>query len=401
MPGSNAVRILCLSICTLAWGADWPQWRGLNRDGISPETGLLDTWPKDGPPLLWKIQGLGEGYSSAAISGGRLYIQGQHGDEEYVLAFDANTGKQLWRAHTGIPFNESRGHGPRSTPTVDGDRVYALAADGMLVCLDTATGKTIWGYNIVDHFHGRVPQWGISESPLVDGNRVIVTPGGPGAAIVALDKMSGKVLWTSQSDHAGYSSPVAFDAGGARELAVFTGEAAIGLDFASGKLLWRYERVANRTANIATPIVHDGEIFLSSNYGTGCVLLKSAAGGNASEVYFNRDMQNHYSTSVLVRDYLYGFSGSILTAMKFQTGDVAWRNRSVGKGSLIYAEGNLYCLGEEGVVGLVEATPAGYREKSRFEISKGGYPTWSQPVIANGKLYLREQDNLYCYNIKK
>ncbi|MGA2588423.1 MAG: PQQ-binding-like beta-propeller repeat protein [Bryobacteraceae bacterium] len=401
MPGSNAVRILCLSICTLAWGADWPQWRGLNRDGISPETGLLDSWPKDGPPLLWKIQGLGEGYSSAALSGGRLYIQGQHGDEEYVLAFDANTGKQLWRTHTGISFNESRGHGPRSTPTVDGDRVYALAADGMLVCLETATGKTIWGYNIVDHFHGRVPQWGISESPLVDGNRVIVTPGGPGAAVVALDKMSGKVLWASQSDQAGYSSPVAFDAGTARELAVFTGDAALGLDFASGKLLWRYERVANRTANIATPIVHDGEIFLSSNYGTGCVLLKSAAGGSAAEVYFNRDMQNHYSTSVLVGDYLYGFSGSILTAMKFQTGDVAWRNRSVGKGSLIYAEGNLYCLGEEGVVGLVEATPAGYREKSRFEISKGGYPTWSQPVIANGKLYLREQDNLSCYNIKK
>jgi hypothetical protein len=401
MPGSSTFRILCLSICTLAWGADWPQWRGLNRDGISPETGLLDTWSKDGPPLLWKIQGLGEGYSSAAISGGRLFIQGQHGDEEYVLAFDANTGKQLWRTHTGIPFNESRGHGPRSTPTVDGDRVYALAADGMLVCLDTATGKTFWGYNIVDHFHGRVPQWGISESPLVDGNRIIVTPGGPGAAVVALDKMTGKVLWTSQSDPAGYSSAIAFDEGGARALAVFTGDAALGLDFASGKLLWRYERVANRTANIATPIVHDSEIFLSSNYGTGCVLLKPAAGGSASEVYFNRDMQNHYSTSVLVGDYLYGFSGSILTAMKFQTGDVAWRNRSVGKGSLIYAEGNLYCLGEEGVVGLVEATPAGYQEKSRFEISKGGYPTWSQPVIANGKLYLREQDNLYCYNIKK
>jgi len=401
MPGKSSVRILGLLLCTLAWGADWPQWRGLNRDGISLETGLLDSWPKGGPPVVWKIQGLGEGYSSAAVAGGRLFIQGQQGSEEYVLALDADTGKQLWRAHTGIPFNESRGHGPRSTPTVDGGRVYALAADGMLVCLETATGKTIWGYNIVDHFHGRVPHWGISESPLVEGNRVIVTPGGPGAAVVALDKMSGKVLWSSQSDPAGYSSPVAFDLGGARRLAVFTSEAALGLDFASGQLLWRYERVANRTANIATPIIHDGEIFLSSNYGTGCVLLKMAAGGSASEVYFNRDMQNHYSTSVLVGEYLYGFSSSILTAMKFQTGEVAWRNRSVGKGSLIYAEGHLYCLGEDGVVGLVEATPAEYREKSRFEIPKGGYPTWSQPVIANGKLYLREQDNLYCYNIKK
>lgn len=392
--------IVCLFLGNFAWAADWPQWRGPNRDGISAETGLLESWPKGGPPLVWKIQGLGEGYSSAAVAGGRLFIQGQHGDEEYVLAFDTNTGKQLWRTHTGIPFNESRGHGPRSTPTVDGDRLYALAADGMLVCLDTATGKTIWGYNIVDHFHGRVPHWGISESPLVDGNRVIVTPGGTGAAVVALDKTSGKLLWQSQSDSAGYSSPIAYDVGGSRRVVVFAADAAMGLELASGKLLWRYERVANGVANIATPIVHGGEIFLSSAYGTGCALLK-ASGGDAAEVYFNRNMQNHYSTSVLVGDYLYGFSASILTAMKFETGEVAWRDRSVGKGSLIYADRHLYALGEDGVMGLVEPNPEGYREISRFEIPKGGYPTWSQPVIANGKLYLREQDNLYCYNVKK
>ena len=393
--------LICLFGSAVAWAADWPQWRGPNRDGISSETGLLDAWPKGGPPLVWKIQGLGEGYSSAAIAAGRLYIQGQHGDEEFVLAFDAGSGKPLWRAHTGIPFKESRGYGPRSTPTVDGDRLYALAADGMLVCLKTATGERIWGFNIVDHFHSHVPHWGISESPLVEGDRVIVTPGGSGAAVVALDKMSGKLLWQSQSDRAGYSSPMAFDAGGSRELAVFTADAALGLDFATGKLLWRYERVANGTANIATPIVHDGEVFVSSDYGTGCVLLRVAAGGSASEVYFNRDMRNHYSTSVLVGDYLYGFSSSILTAMKFQTGEVAWRDRSVGKGSLIYADKRLYVLGEDGVVALVDATPAGYREISRFEISKGDFPTWSQPVIANGQLYLREQDNLSCYNIKK
>jgi outer membrane protein assembly factor BamB len=400
MPGCRAIRLICLLTCTLAWAADWPQWRGPNRDGISPETGLLDSWPKGGPPLLWKVQGLGEGYAGAAISGGHLFIQGQQGDEEFVLAFDSNTGKQLWRAQSGRQFRESRGFGPRGTPSIDGDHLYALAADGMLVCLETATGKRIWGFNIVDRFHSRVLQWGISESPLVDGDRVIVTPGASGAAVVALDKMNGKVLWTSQSDQAGYSSPVAYDAGGSRKVVVFTGEAAIGLDFNSGRLLWRYERVANRTADIATPIVHDGQVFLSSDYGTGCALLKVAA-GDASEVYFNRDMRNHYSTSVLVGDYLYGFSSSILTAMKFQTGEVAWRDRSVGKGSLIYADRHLYCLGEGGVVGLVEASPEGYREKSRFEIPKGEFPTWSPPVIADGKLYLREQDNLYCYNIKR
>src|SRR5580692_3379404 len=401
MPGRTIVPILCCLLGTLAWAADWPQWRGPNRDGISAETGLLDVWPKGGPPLVWKIQGLGEGYSSAAIAAGRLFIQGQHGDEEYVLAFDANTGKQLWRVHTGIPFNESRGHGPRSTPTVDGDHLYALAADGMLVCLDAATGKTFWGYNIVDHFHGSVPHWGISESPLVEGDRVIVTPGGSGAAVVALDKMSGKLLWQSQSGSAAYSSPIIYDAGGSRRVVVFAAGAAMGLDLASGKLQWKYERVANGTANIATPIVHGGEIFLSSNYGTGCALLKTGAGSDASEVYFNRNMQNHYSTSVLVDGYLYGFSASILTAMKFETGDVAWRDRSVGKGSLIYADRHLYALGEDGIVGLVDADPAGYHEISRFEIPKGAYPTWSQPVIANGMLYLRDQDNLFCFNVKK
>lgn len=404
MSGCRSIRLLCFSICTLASAADWPQWRGPNRDGISPETGLLDSWPSKGPPLVWKIQGLGEGFASAAISGTRLFIQGQRGDEEFVLAFDANTGKQLWQTQTGRGFREQRGYGPRGTPSIDGDRLYALAADGTLVCLETATGKRVWGLNIVDRFHSRVLHWGISESPLVDGDRVIVTPGGPGAAVVALDKTSGKVLWQSQSDQAGYSSPVAFDAGGARKVVVFTGEAAIGLDLKNGDLQWRYNKVSNRTANIATPIVHDGEIFLSSDYGTGCALLKVAANGgsmSASEVYFNREMRNHYSTSVLVGDYLYGYSSAILTAMKFQTGEVAWRNRSVGKGSLIYADRHLYCRSEDGLVGLIEATPEGYREKSRFEIPKGEFPTWSPPVIAGGKLYLREQDDLYCYNIKR
>jgi len=270
----------------------------------------------------------------------------------------------------------------------------------MLVCLETATGKRLWGFNIVDRFHSRVPQWGISESPLVSGERVFVTPGADGASVIALEKLTGKVLWQSQSDRAGYSSPMTYESGSQRGLAIFTGEAAIGLDMDTGKPLWRYSKIANRVANIATPIVHDGQIFFSSDYGTGCVLLKVGNRG-ASEVYFNRDMRNHYSTSVLVGDYLYGYSSSVLTAMKFQTGDVAWRDRSVGKGSLIYADGRLYVLGEEGKIALVEATPAGYREISRFEIPHGGLPTWSQPVIADGKLYVRDQDNLFCFNIKK
>ena len=404
MVGCGWISLFTLACCAPAFAADWPQWRGPHRDGISSESGLLESWPAGGPRQVWKTQGLGDGYSSFAVVGDRLYTQGQQGNQEFVLAFDTNTGKQLWKIPNGRAYHESRGNGPRGTPTSDGDRLYALAADGTLVCLDAASGQRIWGVNLIDKFGGRVPTWGISESPLIDGDRVIVTPGGPGASVVALDKLKGDLLWKSQSDPAGYSSPIAFDAGGSRKVVVFTAHGAMALDLKNGDFQWRYDKVSNRTANIATPIVHDGYVFLSSDYGTGCALLKLTAGTKAvgaSEVYFNRDMRNHYTTSVLVGDYLYGFSSGILTAMKFLTGEVAWRDRSVGKGNVIYAEGNLYAFGEDGTVGLIQATPQGYKEKSRFEIRKGSYPTWTPPVIANGRLYLRDQDSLYCYNIKR
>jgi len=381
--------------------ADWPQWRGLNRDGKSAETGLLDSWPKDGPRLLWKVQDLGDGYSGPAIAGDGLYVQGQQGGQEFVIAYDVHNGRQLWKAPAGRPFDGERGHGPRGTPTVDGARLYALSADGTLVCLETANGKRVWEVNLVERFGGREPNWGYSESPLADGGRLIVMPGGPAAAVVALDKNTGNLLWKSQNDRAGYSSAIALDIGGTHALALLTAEAAIGLDSKDGELLWRYPRVSNRTANIATPIANDGYVFFSSDYGTGCVLLKPTPDGKTAEVYFNRNMRNHYTTSVLVGDYLYGFSSEILTAMEFKTGKVAWRDRSVGKGNCIYAGQRLYCLGEDGVVGLIEPTPAAYKEVSRFEIPRGAFNTWTPPAVANGQLYLREQNNLYCYDIKR
>jgi len=384
--------------------ADWPQWRGPRRDGTSAETGLLDSWPAGGPKQVWKTTGLGEGYSSFAVVGPRLYTQGQRGDQQFIMAFDTATGKKLWETPAGKPFRERRGHGPRGTPTVEGNRLWTLSADGTLLSLDAATGRTLWSVNIVASNGAQVLHWGISESPLVDGDRVIAMAGGSGASVVALDKNTGKQLWKSQSDEAGYSSAIAFDLGGKRQIATFTGDAALGLSAANGELLWRYDKVSNRTANIATPIFRDGHVFVSSDYGTGCALLKltpTGGGVKASEVYFSREMRNHYSSSVLVGDHLYGFSGAILTAMKFLTGDVAWQNRSVGKGSATFADGHLYCLSENGVVGLVKASPESYQEKSRFEIPRGAFPTWTPPVIADGKLYLREQDNLYCYNIRK
>lgn len=393
--------ILLLALPLLA--AEWPQWRGPERNGISPETGLLKAWPSGGPPLVWKTQGLGAGYSAFSLSRGLLFTQGQRDNQEFVLALDLKTGAKVWETPTGEPYREQRGDGPRGTPTLDGDRLYAMAADGMLVCLEQRTGKKIWALDLAKKFEARVPHWAYSESPLVDGDRLIVTPGGRGAAIVALNKNTGETVWKSLSDRAGYSSAVAFDLGGIHQMAILTGEAAVGLNLKNGEPLWRYDKVSNRTANIATPIYRDGAIFVSTAYGTGCALLRltpEGGGVKASEVYFSREMMNHYSTSVLVGDYLYGYSNAILTAMKFATGEVAWKDRGVGKGSVTYAEGKLYALGEDGVVGLIEATPAGYKEISRFEISRGQYPTWTPIVISGGRMYLREQDRLYCYDIK-
>jgi outer membrane protein assembly factor BamB len=385
--------------------ADWPDWRGPGRDGISPETGLLERWPAGGPPLAWKATGIGDGFASFSIADGRVFTQGQRDGKQYLIALDEQTGKKLWEIAHGAPYRNNRGDGPRGTPTVDGERVYALAADGSLVCATAATGVQIWTTNLLRRFGGRNISWGLSESPLIDGHRLIVNAGGKGASIVALDKNNGNALWQSQSDEAGYSSAVVSEVGGLRQYILLTGEGAVGVSAGSGELFWRYGKVSNSTANVATPVVRGDHVFVSSDYGTGGALLKMSRSGNrieAREVYFNRDMRNHYSSSVLMGEHLYGYSSSVLTAMNFQTGSVAWRDRSVGKGQVIYAEGRLYLFSEGGVAGLAEATPAAYREISRFEIPRvSSFPTWALPAIANGKLYLRDQGTLYSYDIRK
>ncbi len=393
-----------LLVSAAAGAADWPDWRGPERDGLSRETGLLAKWPPGGPPLAWTASGLGSGFSSLSTSNGLVFTQGQRDGKQYLIALDEATGRKRWEVAHGSAYGNNRGDGPRGTPTVDGDRVYALAADGSLICVNAATGERLWSTNLLQRFGGSNIRWGLSETPLVDGDRLIVNAGGRGASIVALDKNNGNVLWKSQSDEAGYSSAVVSEVEGLRQYVVLTGEAAVGVSTENGELFWRYDRVSNRTANIATPIVEGNHVFVSSDYGTGCALLRLSRQGNrikADEVYFNRDMRNHYSSSVLLGDYLYGFSSSILTAMKFATGEVAWRDRSVGKGQVIFADGRLYLFGEGGVAGMAEATPAGYREISRFEIPRvSSLPTWALPAIARGNLYLRDQGSLYCYNIR-
>lgn len=383
---------------------DWPQWRGPRRDGVSAERGLLKDWPAGGPPLAWQTTGAGDGYSSFAVAAGRLFTLGARERTEYVLAFDTSTGKRLWEVANGRRFNNDRGDGPRATPTVDGDRVYAFGASGDLTVLAAATGEVIWRVNVLQKFGGSNISWGLSESPLVLADRILVNAGGRNASIVALRKSDGSEIWRSQSDEPGYSSAVLQEIGGVRQAVFFTGERALGINVNDGRLLWSYDRVSNRTANIATPIVRGNHVFLSSDYGTGAALLSITADGGrlaAREVYFTNEMRNHHASSVLVGDYLYGFSSSILTAMHFETGRQAWRDRSVGKGSLIYADDRLYLFSENGVAGLAEANPAGYREHGRFQLRTGNLPTWSHPVVANGKLFLRDQDTIYAYDITK
>ena len=397
-----AIVLLALAHQALAQsGANWPQWRGPNRDGISKETGLLKQWPAEGPPLVWKASGAGGGYSSFSVANGKLYTMGLRGDREFVIAFDVATGKEAWSTAHGGAFRNDRGDGPRGTPTVDGDRVYALGGDGDLSALDARSGKIIWSKNVLKQFGGSNITWGISESPLVLGNKVLVNAGGPGASIVALNKTDGALIWKSQSDKAGYSSAIPLELNGTTQVVFFTGQRAVGLDAKDGRLLWEYGRPSNRVANIATPIARANRVFISSDYGTGGGVVEIGGDNSAKEIWFTQDMRNHHSSSVLIGDYLYGFSSAILTAMRFDTGEIAWRDRSVGKGSLVFADGNLYAFSENGVVGLIEATPTGYKEKGRFRIAQGNLPTWTHPVVVGGRLYIRDQDTIYAYDVRQ
>jgi outer membrane protein assembly factor BamB len=386
-------------------GTDWPQWRGPSRSAVSPETGLLRSWPAAGPPRAWSASNLGAGFGSIAVSRDRIFVQGMRNFQSVVSALNRADGTLAWVKPIGRAGDNDRGPGPRGTPTVDGDRLYVLTENGDLAALRVQDGAIAWQRNILQDFGGRNIDWLISESPLVDGNNVIVSPGGRGAGMAALDKMTGKTAWVSKelSDRPGYSSPIIADVQGVRTIMTLTGEAGVGVRAADGKLMWRHPAVSNSTANIATPVFFDNKVFYSSDYGTGGALLALQAQNGevrAQEVYFTRDMQNHHGGLVVVNGYLYGFHNAILTCLEFATGKVMWRNRSVGKGSLAYADGSLYIWSEDNVVGLADASPAAYRETGRFRLPEQGWPSWAHPVISGGRLYIRDQGILTAYNIR-
>jgi outer membrane protein assembly factor BamB len=385
---------------------DWPQWRGPNRDGISPETDLLDKWPKEGPPLVWKATGLGGGFSSVAVVEGKIYTLGSRDRKEHLTALDAGDGKILWSTAIGD------GDHSNGTPTVDGDRVYAVGLQGDLVCAKIADGSIVWQKNF---------GWGFSESPLIDGDRVVCTPGGKDAMIVALDKQTGSTIWQAAmpgnvgpqgQDGAGYSSIVVSNGAGVKQYVQLVGRGVIGVRADDGEMLWDYNRIANGTANIPTPIVRDDYVFCSSGYGAGAALLKLVKDGKgvkADEQYFleAKVMQNHHGGMILLGDYIYcghGHNQGFPLCINMRTGKVAWHpGRGPGQESaaIAYADGNLYFRYQNGVMALIEASPEKYELKSTFKLPGTGQPSWPHPAIAEGRLYLRDQDTLLAYDIQK
>lgn len=407
------VIVVTTSLSIGAFGAtgDWPQWRGPQRDGRSPDAGLLKQWPAGGPKLLWKATGLGSGYTSVSVVGRRLFAMGDKDDASYVIAMNRADGQPLWTAKVGKAGAPGWGGfaGPRCTPTVDGDLVFAVGQYGEVACVDAASGKENWRKNYEKDFGGELPQWGYSGMPLVDGDRVILLPGGQRGNLAALNKTTGELIWQSKefTDSIHYSSPIVAEIGGVRQYIQLTDASVAGIAAADGRLLWRAARKGS-TAVIPTPIYHDGNVYVTSGYGAGCNLFKiTAADGKLSAVesYSNKIMTNHHGGAVLVGKHLYGFSDSKgWTCQVFEAGKALWQDKGkLGKGSIVYADGMLYLRAEDGkgTVALIEATPEGYREKGRFDQpDRSDKNSWPHPVVAGGRLYLRDQDLLLCYDVE-
>lgn len=395
---------------------DWPQWRGPKRNGVSAETGLLKEWPKEGPKLLWKITDAGSGYAAPAIAGDRVFFLGNEDlTNEFVRALSVKDGSVLWTTQigkVGSPDQKPNFPAARSTPTIVGDLLYALGSDGDLVCLEVATGKVRWQKNVKTSFGGQVGKWAYAESPLVDGELVVCTPGGTEATVVALNRKTGELAWksvTPEGDEAGYASLVVVETGSTRQYVQSMQKGLAGIDAKSGKLLWRYPKMVSRYgATIPTPLA-DGDLVYASASGTGGLTVRlkpNGSGVGTEELYFEAKLPAAIGGAVKVGDYLYGTSAQSLLCVEFATGKIKWEERSIGAASILAADGLLFLHGENGDVALVEPSPEGYREKGRFtppDRPKQGNPmekAWAYPVLANGRLAIREKNSLWCYGVK-
>jgi outer membrane protein assembly factor BamB len=430
------VSTIVLTATVQLIAADWPQYRGPNRDAVSTEKGLRSSWPAGGPPLLWTFDKTGVGYAGSAVVGDRLYTSGGRGDTEFVMAldlknFDGGKPRELWAVRIGPLFTwkgNQWNQGPNVTPTVDGELVYALGGQGDLVCVEAATGKERWRKNLPKDFAGEVNPigggaanptplgWGYAGAPLVDGDQLICAPGGKQGLLAALDKKSGNLLWQSKvaAWQTSYSSPIAIDLGGIRQYVQLTNKGLAGIAAKDGKLLWQYQRdPAYDDVVIATPIYHDGYFFLTAGFGEGCDLVHvkpQGSGYHVESIYAkNQHMVNRDGGVVRIGDHVYGYSeGAGWTCLDFKKGEVVWyEKRKLGRGSLTFADGHFYCVDEqEGIVVLLEATPKGWNEHGRLKLPQASKSRkqsgmiWTHPVIANGRLYLRDQELLFCYDIR-
>jgi outer membrane protein assembly factor BamB len=428
-----SLALFCGSFFVAAIGADapirlskssseWPQWRGSDRTGMSSDTGLLKDWNAQPPKLLWTAEGLGGGYASVSVADGRIYTTGNQPDGQSVTCLNADDGKVIWtgRMIDFVPKHDK--DGSRSTPSIDGNRLYAITSSGKIVCLTTADGSELWSKDFAKEWRGRMMSgWGYSESPLVDGDWVLCTPGGPDAMVVALDKLTGKEIWkcalpasgATRKDGAGYSSIVISNACGVKQYVQLVGRGAIGIRASDGKFLWSYSRVANGTANIPTPIISGDYVFCSTGYGTGAALLKLVKHGDgiqAEEQYFlpGSKLQNHHGQMILRDGYIYcghGHNNGLPICVEMDSGNIVWGGSERGPGSgsaaVTFADGHLIFRYQSGEVALIEATPSGYHLKGSFKpdyISRN--PCWAQPVVIGGRMYLRDQDKLMCYDVR-
>jgi len=397
-----------------AYAADWPQWRGPQRNGVSAETGLLQEWPKDGPRVVWQAKDIGDGYAAPSVVGNRIYILSNRGlDNEFVQALSTRDGKQVWSTTLGKVGNpEQKPTFPtaRSTPTVDGALLYALGSDGDLACLKASDGKVQWKKSLRTDFGGVPGKWAYSESPLIDGDAVIVTPGGPQATIVALNKKTGATIWKSAipgGDDAAYASAIAVEASGRREYVQFLAKGLVAVNAKTGEFLWRYDATGKGNTNIPTPVASGGYVYTSQGRGPGGLIhLASAQSAAPEQVYLQRGLPNSIGGSVVIGATHFGTTADGLVAADWATGKVLWQEAKAGAGSIVATGNRLYVHTEDGDVILVEASADSYREKGRFTPPDRPKKTraamekaWAYPAIANGRLYIRELDSLWAYDI--
>ena len=415
--GLLIICVLLYGVVSIVGAADWPQWRGPDKDGISRETGLLKEWPDGGPQVLWRVP-LGEGFSGISVIGGRVYTMFSEEDDEFVVCLNAANGEEIWRFRSDTNYIESMGgNGPRATPTIDGELLFTVTAQGKLYALNTENGEKVWSHDLQGEFGSRIPRWGTCTSPLVEGDLLLVEVGGTdGKSIVAFDKTSGDVVWSSLTDVLGYSSPIAVTIDGIRQLIVFTGTRLVSVSPENGQLYWAYPWQTEYDVNAATPVfIPPDKIFISSGYGKGAAVVqvrvkaspessaeenegeKNRVEINVEEIWKNEEMKNHFATSVLHGDYVYGFDNAILKCIDANTGREKWKTRGFGKGTLMLADAHLIILSDRGKLGLAEATSSGYNEVASEEILSG--LCWTVPTLANGNLYARNEKEMVCLDM--